>query len=194
MLVALFLASALSCRPPQEVPPDTDPHHWTFETSVEDWSLVLYDGASVNSQSELSWTESEGSPQVGCLKIVAPFTTTWQYVSVVAPIVADPFTAGIDLTGRKFSVRVRSEVPFGGGGGAVIFSNTGDGFNHGEGGLALLDDPSWKTLYLDFSQPASPYDPADMRFLGVIFATRDYDPADGDYTFYVDTCLIEDAP
>ena len=194
LLSWVLSVSVVSCVLPEEEIPDADPHHWTFDADVEGWSLVLYDAASVNSISTLSWTAAEGSPGAGCLKIVAPFTTAWQYVSVIAPIVADPFDSGIDLTGKKLIARVRSEVPFGVGG-AVIFSNTGDTMVPGDSGLALLGDTGWKTLVLDFSEPTVPgYDPTDMRFLGVIFATRDQDPADGDYTFYVDTCLIDDAP
>jgi hypothetical protein len=188
---AVLSACRLPAAAPEDSPPATDPE-WTFDAGLEGWSLVLIDGASENDAAELSWSATQGFPEAGALKIVVPFQTVNQYVSVVAPIVVDPFAAGRDFTGKKFTVQVRSEASFTGG--AVIFSNTGDAFTEGTGSVALLDTTSWVSLELDLTAPSPPYDPADVRFLGVIFATRDTDPPDLDYTFYVDTALMQDAP
>ena len=87
---------------------------------------------------------------------------------------------------------MRSEASFTGG--ALIFSNTGSAFRSGTSPAASLAGTDWLSLELDLTLLPAPYDPSDMRFLGVIIGTISSDPPGAGYTFYVDTFTIEDAP
>jgi hypothetical protein len=112
----------------------------------------------------------------------------------VAPIVADPITAGTDLSGKKLTVRVRAaDYP---AANAWIFSNTGP-VGVWPSGLSstvpLGAAAEWKTIEFDMTSTDPAYDPTDMRFLGVLISSG-WLTASGSYTFYVDTCVLEDAP
>ena len=107
LLCACGLAALASCRAPLEEPADTATR-WNFDADIEGWWLVDYDSNSVNPYSDLYWSTAEGSPAAGALRIVADFTKAGSWVSVVAPIVEDPLVAGTDLTGKKFTVRVKT--------------------------------------------------------------------------------------
>jgi hypothetical protein len=196
VLVAASLLCAVSCAAPETGPePGTTGSEWNFAVDTQGWTLVLYDANSENTHAVLSWSSTEGSPDAGALQIVVPFEKASQYVSVVAPIVPDPLSAGIDLGGRKFSVRVRSSASFTGG--ALIFTNSGPSpsFPGGQSAMVPLTTTGWMPIELDLAQVNAPYDIADVRFLGVIIATGTVlDPPVADYTFYVDTAVIGEIP
>jgi hypothetical protein len=192
LLCACGLAALVSC--PVSPPPDTA-LRWTFAAGMEGWlkAVDTYEKC-VNGLSTLSWENTEGSPGAGCLKIEAPFSASAQYVSVIAPIVADPLTAGMDLSGKKLTVRVRSVGYFNAL--AVIFSasysDKWDSVDNGTGATAL-DTADWKSTEFSLSDTSPPFDPTDVRFLGVLIGAGTL-PASGTYTFYVDTAVISDAP
>lgn len=193
LLGACALAALISCPVPE--PADTATR-WNFDADEEGWSFVSFDSnpMSLNQESQLDWSATEGSPGMGCLKIVAPFSDDAQYFTVVAPIVADPITAGTYLSGKKLTVRVRAaDYP---AANAWIFSNTGP-VGVWPSGLSstvpLGAAAEWKTIEFDMTSTDPAYDPTDMRFLGVLISSG-WLTASGSYTFYVDTCVLEEAP
>ena len=190
LLCACGFAALVSC--PVSRPPDPDPQ-WTFDAGIEAWWLVGYDDLSVNSVSTLSWSDTEGSPGAGALEILADFTKPGGHVSVVAPIAGESLIGpGMDLTGKKLTVRVKTSDPITAN--AFIFSNSGqDPEGHYPGGSSAavsVDNTGWKTIEFDMTSPDPDYNPADMRFLGVLINK----PGASQYTFYVDTAVISDAP
>jgi len=122
---------------------------------------------------------------------VAQFDADGQYVTAVAPIVEDPLVAGTDLSGKKFTIQIRTVASFTAL--AWIFSNTGPTFDSALSSGAALTTADWASQELDLTQPAAPYDPSDMRFLGVLIQSG-MGCVHGSHTFYVDTAVIADAP
>lgn len=195
--IAVSLLVLVSCPTPTADTADTDPV-WTFDADEEGWAKQSYDSGSINNLATLTWTAAAGSPSAGALQVVVPFDgTEWQYVTIAAPITANPLSSGIDLTGKKFSALVKSAVSFTGG---VMISSTSPNatpppdWASGNGSLVALSTTDWVSPQLEFDQFAAPYDATDVRFLSVLIATAGVAPPAGDYTFYIDTAVIEDAP
>ena len=188
LLCACGVAALVSC--PVSTPPDPDPQ-WTFDAGIEDWYLVPYAFPdNVNGRATLSWSNTEGSPDAGSLQIVVRFDSTTEDITVVVPF-AD-LTTGTDLSGKKFTVQVMtSNCP---AADAWIFSNTGPDFDSALSSGVNLSTAAWAPQELDLTQPPPPYDPSDMRFLGVLIQGGAGVVAGTTYTFYIDTAVISDAP
>ena len=62
--------------------------------------------------------------------------------------------------------------------------------------LVAVADRRHNLLAAELRAPDSspPYDSTDVRFLGVIFSTRDVFAVDTYYTFYGDSGTVQDAP
>jgi hypothetical protein len=191
LLCTCGVAALVSC--PSSPPPDPDPDpQWTFASDVEGWSFPFDpDVRCVNPTSILSWLGTQGSPGAGCLKIEASFDTDGEYVSVVAPIVEDPLTAGTDLSTKEFTVKVQSvDIPVL----AVIFAASYDtAWRSKDNGGTNVAAATWTSTEFTFAETDPPFEPDDVRFLGVLLQPP-MGMANGTYIFYIDTAVISDAP
>jgi hypothetical protein len=90
--------------PPPPAPPQFG--GWTFDTTLNSWT------SSSNAGGTIAWDGTTGNPNPGSVKINCPFSKTGQNVTVH---IGEP---KVDLTGKKITLRLRSDGNFSGG---VIF-------------------------------------------------------------------------
>jgi len=122
-------------------------------------------GAAVAPKPTLEWDGSDGSPDLGALKVTATFTNYRQYVDVITQI-----APALDLSDRvlKAQVKLVSSTPASFPGGIQFHASAGMAYTYfGAAGLSFGNMGSWSPIRLDLNTASPPFDPTMIVQLGV---------------------------
>ena len=166
----------------------------TFDTDVEGWiveytssgTLVAGGAAPVIAKGDvlLEHNADEGDPDPGMLEATIPYTTESQYVGI-----GINYTTGVDLSAAVLTAHVRVASGLGEAadllnnpGGAKLYAKSGTIYCYAAGdfnNITMIG--SWMTIQFDFTRTrpypyedpacAMPFDPTDVRELGIQFDT-----------------------
>ncbi len=163
---------------------------WTFDTDTEGW-LVKEDSepATLAAETTLGWSDTEGDPAPGALRIDVPFSAREQQVQL------RPENAALDLTRSRLSLSVRRDGEFDGG--IMVYAMSGDDYEWTMHGWSMLNSDDWLTIDINpemFIANNDAFDPSDIREFGIMFNTgADGSTVPGPVTFYVDTVVYQGA-
>jgi hypothetical protein len=113
----------------------------------------------------LEWDGTDGSPDLGALKVTATFTNYRQYVDVIKQI-----SPALDLTGRvlKAQVKLVSSTPASFPGGVQFHASAGPAYTYyGVAGLSFGAPGAWSPIRLDLGTSSASFDPTMIVQLGV---------------------------
>ena len=174
-----------ACAPGENSTPrftfDTDTEGFVVQGSVADTNI----SEPVDLDSILlGWTGTDGMPVAGALDISIPYSSSSQWVSLGVSL-----PAPVDLTGRVISVCMKLVSGLGdpkelmaAPGGAKVYAKTGPGYCYANGSYTNVGDiqhpgGQWMAIAFnllrvpDYEDPtcSAPFDPSDVREIGVQF-------------------------
>jgi hypothetical protein len=159
-----------TAAPEAAPPPVMGTSVWSFDSNIQGWAVGASDPTSIGDGTTLSFSASEGSPEIGALRAAVPFTGGNEKVLLQVKV------ASLDLRGKTLSARVladrglspdtanRSRIK--------LFVKTGGSFLYAAGpDLMLVPGSPWATVTFDVDQPDyvdpnGTYDASDVREVG----------------------------
>ncbi|HTV20291.1 MAG TPA: hypothetical protein VMG12_16515 [Polyangiaceae bacterium] len=140
---------------------------------------------NLNAQTALGWDGGQGDPDLGSLRIEAPFSAYNQQIDIQFPL-----PAPTDLTGQVLSVRIRLDSGFNpdpsAPGGMIFYAQSGDDYAWGQAEWTNVEASSrgkWREYSFEMAFPwrevtaggvsgsSLAFDAARVRLLGLIIHT-----------------------
>jgi len=179
---------------------------YDFAADVQGWILIDSSAATTSvavpdADIMIAHTADDGNPDPGAFEATIPYTREGQYVTFGLAFQSD------DLTNRTITARVKVVSGLGDPtelmttpGGSKIYAKSGMGYCYANGPYNNLGDMphpigEWQTITYNLARPpdytdpncATPFDPADVREIGIQFDTSGTAPSAETAVVRIDT-------